>query len=171
MRTALVTSLLALTAACSSSPPPPAAPASSTPPPAVASSSAVPQVLAWGGSGTSSGVLIQIATPTASTKPVIGVDGKPDPKFRFVTLPITATNKSTGTATISVTGRVGQQEAGVFEAENGLGKFLPGEGGPFERLVKVPVDASELVLEVYANVNQEPTTGRLQFKGPLPPTA
>lgn len=125
------------------------------------------KVLAWGESGTSSDVLIQIDTPTASTKQVIGADGKPDPAYKFVLLPITANNKSAGQASITVTGRVGQQKVDAYADENGTGKFLPGETGTFHRPIRVPTEAKELILEVYANIDQQPTQNRLAFKGPL----
>lgn len=127
------------------------------------------KILTWGESGTSTDVLIQIAAPTASPKPVIGVDGKPDPAFKFVLLPITATNKAAGEATITVTGRIGQQKVEAYDDETGTGKFLPGETGTVQRPLKVPTDATgELTVEVYANIDRQPTQNRLAFKGPLP---
>lgn len=156
----------AVLAACSSSP---SAAPSSTPevPPSTSSSSpttsssAAPAVLTWGGSGSSSGVDITVAAPTASPEPA------PEPGLRFVLVSITAANKSAGTATIAVWARAGQQELDVYDGPDGAGKFLPGESGTVQRQVAVPVDAKELTLEVYANVDQEPTQNRLAFKGPL----
>lgn len=171
MRIAAAAVLVLLTTACSGTPS--TSTSSSTPaaPPSLpmSSSAATTKVLTWGESGTSTDVDIQIDTPTVSTKPVIGTNGKPDPAFKFVLLPITATNKSSGTATISVFARVGQQQADVYDAENGVGKFLPGEGGKFERPIKVAANATgDLVLEVYANIDHGLTKNRLNFKGPLP---
>jgi hypothetical protein len=164
--------ILLLTAACDGGT---TAPSSTTPAPAVppsTPSSAAPAVLTWGGSGTSSDVLITLNAPKASADPVIGADGKPDPAQRYVLIPGTADNKSSGKATLSFGGRVGQKEAPpVAKAGDDLNEFLAGESGAFEQRFRVPADATELVLEVYANVNQEPTDGRLQFKGPLPPVA
>ena len=127
------------------------------------------KVYGWGESATSSDVLIQIDAPAASSNPVIGVDGKPDPAFKIVTLPITATNKSAGQATIAVWARIGQQKVDAYEDEGGASKFLPGESGQIRRPLRVPADAKgDLTLEVYANVDQKPVQSRLAFKGPLP---
>lgn len=126
------------------------------------------KVYGWGESATSSGVLIRIDAPAASAKPVIGVNGKPDPAFRIVTLPITVTNKSTGQATVAVWARIGQQKVEAYEDEGGASKFLPGESGQVRRPLQVPADAKgDLTLEVYANVDQQPAKERLAFKGPL----
>lgn len=169
MRIALAAALVLLTAACSNSSPTttPPSTAVSTPPP----TSSTPQikVLTWGDSGTSSDVQITIAAPATSTKPVIGVDGKPDPTRKFIVLPITITNKAAGQATVTVSARIGQQKAEAYEDEGGAGKFLPGESGSLRRPFEVAADATgDLVLEVYANVDQQPTKNRLAFKGPLP---
>jgi hypothetical protein len=166
MRLAVSAAAFLLLTACSSTPP--ATTSSTTPPPSLPSSAAM-KVYTWGESATSSDVLIQIDAPAASAKQVIGVDGKPDPAFKMIVLPITVTNKSTGQATVAVWARIGQQKVEAYEDEGGASKFLPGENGQVRRPLRVPVDAAgELTLEVYANVDQRPAQSRLAFKGPLP---
>lgn len=168
MRIALAAGVLLLTAAACGSGQQAAAPASSTPPlSAPASSTPALKVFGWGESGTSSGVDIRVDAPTTSTEQVIGVDGKPDPKFKYISLPITATNKSAGQATIAVWARIGQKEASV--GDEGPGKLLPGENGTLKFPIKIDAGATgDLTLEVYANVDGQPAKNRLAFKGPLP---
>ncbi|MBP2341138.1 hypothetical protein JOF41_007392 [Saccharothrix coeruleofusca] len=171
MRTPLLLAAVLFLAACSTTSPE-SSPSSSEPPPSsstpspTTSSSAAPAVLSWGGSGSSSGVYIEVGTPVVSGDPVVGVDGQPDPSQRYVLLPVTVGNKTAGQARLSFSGRVGQREA-PWTAGDDLGEYLPGEGGPMQAKFRVPVDAKELVVEVYANVNGEPTTNRLTFRGPL----
>lgn len=169
MRIALAATLLLLTAACSSTPP--ATTPTSTPPPLATpptSSSPSLKIYTWGESATSSNVLIKVEAPRSSAEPVIGANGKPDPAFKFVVLPITVTNNAAGQATVAVTGRIGQQEVGVYEDESGEGKWLPGENGQVRRPLRVPTNATgDLTLEVYANIDRQPTQNRLAFKGPL----
>jgi hypothetical protein len=166
MRTALTLAAASLLlAACGSTPPADTGTQSeviNTPPPATTTTSAAAKILTWGDTGTSTGVDIRIDTPTVSSEP--GPAGTP-----FLLLPITATNNTQGTATIAVTARAGQQEVDVYDGPNGeTGKFLPGETGTYQRRLAVPAGTRELVLQVYANIDQAPTENRLAFKGPLP---
>ena len=127
------------------------------------------KVHTWGESVTSSGVLIEIGTPAASSEPVIGINGKPDPARKFVAVPLTATNNAGGKATVAVSARVGQEKLDVYGVDDAANSFLPGETGKSDRLIRMPVGTQgELVLDVYANVEQAPTRDRFSFKGPLP---
>lgn len=169
MRIAIAATVLFLTAACGSTPSA-TSPASTPPPPSPpVSSAAAMKIYTWGESATSTDVLIKLDAPVSSTEPVIGSNGKPDPKFKMIVLPITATNNASGQATVAVRARIGQQEAGVYEDEGGKGKWLPGESGQVRRPLRIPADATgDLTIEVYANIDQQPTKNRLAFKGPLP---
>lgn len=168
MRIALIVLLLLVTACGTTAPTAPTAPPTTASAP-VTPSSVAPAVLAWRDSGTSSGVLIQLNEPELSADAVIGVDGKPDATQRYVLLPGTARNATTGKARLTFKGRVGQKEAPAVAGTNDdVGEFLPGEGGEFRQRMRVPAEAKELIVEVYANIDQQPTQGRLTFKGPLP---
>lgn len=170
MRLPLLAAAAFLLAACGTNTPTSTGPTTTavTPPAATSpapSSAAGTSVLTWGGDGSSSGVYIKIGTPSTSTDPVIGVNGKPDPAFRYVMLPVTAGNKTAGKARVSFFPRVGAKEAPAMAGD--VPEALPGETAEFQQKVKVPVDAAELILEVYATVDGKPATNRLNFKGPI----
>lgn len=168
MRLALsAAALLLATAACSSAPT--TSSPQSTPPPLPTSSSPALKIHTWGDSVTSNNVLLKLDKPEASSKPVIAVNGKPDPTRKFIVLPITVTNNAAGQATVTVWARIGQQKVDFYEDEGGASKFLPGESGQIRRPLEVAADATgDLTLEVYANVDQKSTQARDVFKGPLP---
>ena len=169
MRFAVLLAALLLTAACTGTPSATAPP--STPPPTSPPTSSSPalKIHTWGDSVTSNGVLLKLDAPVASPKPVIAVNGKPDPARKFIVLPITVTNNAAGQATVTVWARIGQQQVDAYEDEGGASKFLPGESGQIRRPLEVPADAKgDLTLEVYANVEQQASATRDVFKGPLP---
>lgn len=170
MRIAVSAAALLFLTACSGTPPA-GSPASTPPPASPPASSAAMRVYTWGESVTSSGVLLEIGTPVPSDEPVIGINGKPDPARKFVTVPLAVTNKAAGGAAVAVNARVGQQRLDVYSVGRtaDANKFLPGEAGKFDRNVRMPVETQgELVLEVYANVEQAKTREIFTFKGPLP---
>ncbi|MCS7481726.1 hypothetical protein ACFFQW_45390 [Umezawaea endophytica] len=127
---------------------------------------AVPVVLTWDGDGTSSGVHVKVGRPVAVGEPVIGVDGKPDPAFRFVEVPVTADNKTDEKARLSFSGRVGTKEV-LWKANNSVTEAPAAETTTTTARFRVPVDAEDLTVEVHANVSGAVTTNRLTFKGPL----
>jgi hypothetical protein len=67
---------------------------------------------------------------------------------------------------LSFSGRVGSKEA-PWTANDSVPEALPGETAELTARFKVPVDAKELIVEVYANVGGGVTSNRLNFKGPI----
>jgi len=167
----LLAAAAVLLAACGTSTPASSGPTTTavTPPPATSpapSSPAGTGVLTWGGDGSSSGVYIKVGQPVTISEPVTGSDGKPDPALRFVEAPVTAGNKTQDKARLSFSGRVGSKEA-PWTANDSVPEALPGETAELTARFKVPVDAKELIVEVYANVGGAVTSNRLNFKGPI----
>jgi hypothetical protein len=156
MRTALLSAALLTLTACTSAPPAPAPPTSTTTEAIqtpTTTTSAAPAVLTWGGTGTSSGVVITLAAPTRDGDTAV--------------IPVTVDNKAAGKARLSFKGRVGQAEA-AWLAGTDAGEFLPGENGTLEARFRLPAGATgDLVVETYANIDGAPTQNRLTFKGPL----
>ncbi|GGM75417.1 hypothetical protein GCM10012275_52600 [Longimycelium tulufanense] len=161
MRRLALPILALLLAACGGQEPPTATSPTTAAPPSPSPSAAVAaSVLSWGEGGNSSGVYLQVSQP----KPV----EEPAPEgSRYVVAEVLAGNKATGPARVSFSGRVGAVEAPPIAEGSPVPPVLPGESVTIKQKFRVPADATELVLEVYANVGQEPTTNRLHFKGPI----
>jgi len=135
-------------------------------PPAIAPGSSPPAALGWHGTGTSSGVHVEVGRPVVTADQVIGSDGRPDPAFRFVETPVTANNRTAERARLSFSGRAGTREA-PWTASSGAPEAPPGRTAELTARFKVPADAEELVVEVYTTVGGAVTTNRLTFEGPL----
>ncbi|WP_189062197.1 hypothetical protein [Longimycelium tulufanense] len=116
--------------------------------------------MSWDEGGNSSGVYIQVSQPKPFEEPA--PEGS-----RYLVADVLVGNKATGPARVSFSGRVGTVEAPPVADGGPVPPVLPGESVTIKQKFRVPADATELVLEVYANVGQESTTNRLHFKGPI----